>query len=98
MDDEDQASGVNLVVPPNLFLVENPDVDFRETSFFKDSTGQNHELPSPSEVDERKAKIHGLGHEKWTGEGEGETDSDPGAYIDRVFAKRYSEGFAVGEY
>lgn len=60
MDDQDQASGVNLVVPPNSFLAQNPDVDFRETSFFKNSAGQKHELPSPSEVDQHKAKNPGL--------------------------------------
>lgn len=61
MGDQDQASGINLIVPPNSFLAQNPDVDFRETSFFKDSARRNRELPSPSEVDERKAKYPGRG-------------------------------------
>ncbi|KAI7775683.1 hypothetical protein LA080_006466 [Diaporthe eres] len=59
MGGQDQVSGVNIVVPPILFLAQNPDVDFRETSFFKESPGRNHDLPSPSEVNERDATSSG---------------------------------------
>lgn len=48
-------------MPPNSYLAQNPDMDFCETLFSKDSTGRNHELPSPSEVDEREAKNPGRG-------------------------------------
>lgn len=61
MDDKDQASDINLLVPANSFLTQNPDIDFRETSFFQNSTGRNHELPSTFEVDEREAKSPGRG-------------------------------------